>query len=149
MCKYFSCIVTRKGDILWYEGDSHEQIIERKGLSDAKLKDRDFVRIEVEDGLMSNWKVDEEETLPPWYLLSEQHFKDRVAKILEKLNPLHVEYLKNMVEELRIGEEIFDEKTKQGWNVGTIVVKLNEDWKTFNEKYLKDIEKIKEELGEK
>ncbi len=94
MCEYFSCIVTREGKVLWCEDNSHEETIKRANLKDDKLKDRDFVRIEVKNGDMKNYCVDEESTLPSWYKLSEKFFKTKTAKILKRLNLVIEDYEK-------------------------------------------------------
>jgi hypothetical protein len=48
MCEYFSCIIDRGFKVHWLEeSSSHEDIIEKAGLADDKLEDRDFVRIEI------------------------------------------------------------------------------------------------------
>lgn len=67
MCIFFSCIIVRDGRILFCEDGSHETVIERADLKDNKLVDRDFVRIEVRDGNISNYREDEHKTLPGWY----------------------------------------------------------------------------------
>jgi len=88
MCEYFSCIVTRKLEIVWdrYK-TSHEDLIEKAGLKDDKLEDRDFVRLELvpKEGTIlsskrSDWiyRVDEVGTLPEWYVKNEPYIKEKV-----------------------------------------------------------------------
>jgi len=78
MCKYFSCIIDRNGQVYWLKNsNSHEDIIRINNLKDDKIEDRDFVRIEIipKDGKRvtrnkKDWvlKVDEPGTLPKWYI---------------------------------------------------------------------------------
>jgi hypothetical protein len=75
MCKFWSAILTRDGLVLWDKDiKSHSDLIKKFGLKDIKLKDRDFVRIEITpENILSkkrgdwHYKVDEEGTLPDWY----------------------------------------------------------------------------------
>ena len=77
MCNYFSCIIDRHFKVHWFKDTvRHEDIIERANLKDNKLKDRDFVRIEITPEDVNkvtrnkkdwNFKIDEEETLPSWF----------------------------------------------------------------------------------
>jgi len=48
MCKFWSCVIDRRLKV-WSDGNSssHEVIIEKAGLNDNKLEDRDFVRLEI------------------------------------------------------------------------------------------------------
>jgi len=85
MCKYFSCIATKDGRVLWTEEDSHEEVITRSGLKDCNLENRDFVRIEVDDGDMKNYKIDEQDTLPRWFEKRESEFYKKVESLLKKL----------------------------------------------------------------
>jgi len=82
MCKFWSCIVDRKGRV-WHDGNSssHEKAIKMSGLKDDKLEDRDFVRIEINPEKftmkMKDWKfkIDEEGTLPEWFTRERKHFR--------------------------------------------------------------------------
>jgi hypothetical protein len=75
VCNFWSCVLLRDGKILWSPKDSsHEAILAEHGISDDKLKDRDFVRLEVApkdifSRKKADWvfKVDEPGTLPAWY----------------------------------------------------------------------------------
>ena len=83
MCNFWSCILTREGDVLWApDTDSHEDLVTRHGLNDHKLWDRDFVRIEINptnslSKSKGDWryKVDEEGTLPVWYEADTRHWE--------------------------------------------------------------------------
>ena len=117
MCEFFSCIITRTGDILFCETDSHEDIINRAKLDDIKLTNRNFVRIEnkpTKDG----WEyiVDEDETLPRWYRKREEYFIDKVTELSEKVQPAMEEYLKiqqsAMEEYLKIEQPVWEEYLK-------------------------------------
>jgi len=85
MCKYWSGIVTKDGKVLFTEDDSHETVIKRSGLNDCSLENREFVRIEVENGNMKNYRVDESDTLPSWYEKRENEFHRKVELLLKKL----------------------------------------------------------------
>jgi hypothetical protein len=73
MCKAFSCLFTKSGDVLWkFAVDSHEDLIREYKLSDDGRK-QDFVRIEIppKNGDYLNpdewiFKVDQEKT-PDWF----------------------------------------------------------------------------------
>ena len=83
MCNFWSCILTREGEVLWSKDtDSHEELVNRHDLNDRKLKDRDFVRIEInpvdatsKDRGDWRYKVDEEGTLPVWYESNTRHWE--------------------------------------------------------------------------
>lgn len=61
MCNFFSCIITKTGDVLFTESESHEVVVSRSGLVDDL---NHFVRAEytTEAGL----SIDER-TIPEWY----------------------------------------------------------------------------------
>jgi len=88
MCKYWSGIATKDGRVLFYEGDDHEEIIKRSGLSDGNLENREFVRIEVPDADMKQYKIDEDGTLPRWFEKRENEFYKKVELLLSQLKPL-------------------------------------------------------------
>jgi hypothetical protein len=75
MCNFWSAILTRDGRVLWdKEIVNHTELITKFGLTDTKLLDRDFVRIEITPKNIlskkkSDWtyKLDEEKTAPDWY----------------------------------------------------------------------------------
>jgi len=99
MCKYWSGIVTKDGKVLFTEEDSHEEVIRRSALKDCSLENREFVRIEVENGDMKNYHVDETDTLPTWYEKRENEFHRKVELLLRKLtivkpklDAIHAEY---------------------------------------------------------
>ena len=85
MCKYWSGIATKDGRVLFYEGVEHEEIIKRSGLSDGNLENREFVRIEVPDADMKQYKIDEQGTLPRWFEKRENEFYKKVESLLQKL----------------------------------------------------------------
>ena len=95
MCKFWSCILTREGKVLWDKNiTSHEKLVGTNGLKDAKLKNRDFVRIEITPNpplgitsrSRSDWtyKIDEEGTLPDWYANDEMRMAALVWNEWEK-----------------------------------------------------------------
>ena len=93
MCRFFSCIITRTGDILFTEDDSHEDTIIRAQLDDSKITNRDFVRIEcIPKENEWSYIVDEKDTLPKWYTKLEGFYKDEVKKLAGQVKPLSDEY---------------------------------------------------------
>jgi hypothetical protein len=86
MCNYFSCIVTRDLKVHWSKRTcSHEDIVAELKLTDVKLVDRDFVRIEVTPNnkekltrYQADWTyhVDEESTIPAWYKKAEKTIQE-------------------------------------------------------------------------
>jgi hypothetical protein len=88
MCNFFSAVVVRSGRVLHnaYEDDTHESIIAKHKLKDDKLKDRDFVRVELtpQDADFKDWayKVDEQGTLPKWYSDKANKHETKVRKTL-------------------------------------------------------------------
>ena len=78
MCNYFSCIITKDFKVHWSKKSvAHETIIAETKLEDKKLENREFVRIEISPKDTAkltrnpddwNFKVDEEETLPEWFI---------------------------------------------------------------------------------
>jgi hypothetical protein len=89
MCNFWSCVLTREGEVFWSKvTSSHEIIIQENNLKDNKLEDRDFVRLEVHPktrlDLFSknpeNWefKVDEKGTLPEWFIQEKVHWQELV-----------------------------------------------------------------------
>jgi len=75
VCNFWSCVLLRGGKVLWSPKDSsHETLLAEHGISDDKLEDRDFVRLEIAPkNIFSKKKVDwafnvdEPGTLPKWY----------------------------------------------------------------------------------
>jgi hypothetical protein len=105
MCKAFSAIVTKNGDVLWKMGvDSHEEIIRLHNLSDKQLPP-DFARVEItpKNGnylFPDTWvfRLDERAT-PEWWSPAYQVFAEEarekwyseLEKMLNKkqiINPL-------------------------------------------------------------
>ena len=88
MCNFFSAVVVRSGKVLHNarEDDTHESIIAKYNLKDAKLIDRDFVRVELNpNGTdFKDWiyKVDEIGTLPKWYSDAADKHEAKVRKAL-------------------------------------------------------------------
>jgi tRNA A58 N-methylase Trm61 len=112
MCKYFSCIATKEGKVLFYEGDEHEEIINRSGLNDDILENREFVRIEVPDGDMKNYNIDEDGTLPRWFEKRENEFYKKVQKLLSK-----VQKVKNAIDkEYQTKRDAIDKEYQTKWD---------------------------------
>ena len=98
MCKFYSCIITRKGKVLddIDNGNSHETVVSKYKLKDNKLKDRDFVRIEINplnyekltkrfSKKQWKYKVDEQGTLPDWYLKDRKKLENQCWDKLKKI----------------------------------------------------------------
>jgi hypothetical protein len=90
MCKFFSAIIKRDGTILWDKNsNSNEDLIKKDGLSDDKLIDRDFVRVEYtqNDGCFSTkkgeWTYKEDEKK---ILCNLQESKIEVGSMVKILN---------------------------------------------------------------
>jgi primosomal protein N' len=106
--------LTRDGRVLWSpETSSHEDIIRTNNLEDNKLKDRDFVRLEIAPKIIwskkkADWKfkVDEEKTLPKWYsdapkkweALVWREWRSAMKQTLWKLN---LDVIEEVVEEVK------------------------------------------------
>ena len=85
MCIYKSFLVEKGNKVKWYWGDSHSALVKALGLDDTlPLDKRSFVAIECADGLIKNYRVDEEYTLPAWFK------NDRVHKQIAELLPIIV-----------------------------------------------------------
>ena len=120
MCNYFSCLVTRDKKVLWSEKtNSHEDLIEKFGLKDNKLEDRDFVRVEVTPQDKPNrnveewaFKIDEVGTLPDWFNLNQEEIKEKVL----------VEALVSAKQQLVLGneEKIVKSGFARAWGSSTV-----------------------------
>ena len=95
MSNFFSAIITRNLDVLFYEGDSHKVLIQRAGLKDNKFVDMEFVKIEVPDGDISQFWEDEVFPFPEWY--DRDVAKEKCKEVLELIMPARTAY-----EEIRI-----------------------------------------------
>jgi hypothetical protein len=91
MCNFWSAIITREEKILWHGNiSSHNELVKKHGLKDDKLENRDFVRIEYNpqpktfslDKSKWDFKVDEKETLPDWFVKKQPQFEKRCWTIL-------------------------------------------------------------------
>ena len=94
MCNYYSCILTRDGTVHdSSDSSSHDDIITANNLDDSKLKDRDFIRIEITpinnmdifSTDRSDWTltVDEPHTIPGWYEEDMSSLNERCWKAWE------------------------------------------------------------------
>jgi hypothetical protein len=117
MCNFFSCILTRTGQVFWDPDiTSHEELVNKNKLNDSKLKDRDFVRVEVtpnhRDSFFSRersgWtiKIDEPGTLPEWYCNDDRRIREIIWTAWEKamsetLWELRLELIPIQLEELK------------------------------------------------
>jgi hypothetical protein len=109
MCDFFSCIIDRNLKV-HYDGNesSHEKIIEKAGLKDSKLVDRDFVRIEIVPSKLTmnpkDWvlKVDEEKTLPDWFTKNrEKADRKCYAALFAYLKVCHIAEVAEFVDSLK------------------------------------------------
>jgi len=88
MCEFFSCVVTRKGDLFFCEDNSHEEIIDRAKLRDSDAHVRHWVRVEVTpqgDG----WgpvRVDET-TVPAWWHEDAPAWEGKVLDLAGRVRP--------------------------------------------------------------
>ena len=92
MCKFFSSIVTRQGEILWHEAtDSHEDLVHHFKLKDNNLLGK-FVRTEFypddvnDSGDVDKYKlrVDEEST-PEWFKEIEEATTEKLRAIVSRI----------------------------------------------------------------
>lgn len=91
MCKFFSCIATHDGRLLFTEQDSHSEIITRANLRDDKLYTRHFVRLEIVPPFASV-RVDEDGTLPAWYEENREDVEARALKLARRVGGLREAY---------------------------------------------------------
>ncbi len=100
MCNYFSCIIDRRLRVYWDETTvQHEKLIKKSGWKDNKLKDRDFVRIEIVPKDPSKitrnkeeweYRVDEEDSLPVWYIHNDEKCMAECWKVWEESVKINV-----------------------------------------------------------
>jgi hypothetical protein len=95
MCEYKSLLVVRSLDdtphrILFYEDDSHEEIIRRAGLNDDDLHIQRFARVECRPPFR-NVIVDEHE-VPSWYHEARPEIKARVIDLALVIATLDADY---------------------------------------------------------
>ena len=91
MCQFFSCIVTRQGEVRFCEDNSHETIIRRLGLDDTRpLDTRGWVRTERRyiDGVWQDVRVDET-SWPAWW---DAEFAAKVEAVSERVRPARAAY---------------------------------------------------------
>jgi len=98
MCNFYSPIITRDFKVLDCVNidDSHETVIKEHKLKDNKLKNRDFVRLEITpidwnklskrfNKSLWRYKVDEKNTLPKWYIKHQRKIKRLVFDELREI----------------------------------------------------------------
>lgn len=91
MCKFFSCLVTRDGDVRFCEDDSHEKIIKRLGWPDDRpLETRGWVRAECVPPHTSV-RVDET-SVPGWYAEDRARFDGLVTEMAQRVAPFYAGY---------------------------------------------------------
>ena len=88
MCNFFSCIVTRNGEVLFTEEDSHEEVIGRSGLKDDL---EHFVRVEYNS---ENGYAVDEKSIPDWYERIAVMAEQNVKQVFDKVNLFKKEYNK-------------------------------------------------------
>ena len=92
MCQFFSCIVTRQGDVRFCEDNSHETIIERLGMDDSRpLATRGWVRVECVPPF-SVVRVDET-SAPGWWDEDRVALEDRVRVVAERVAQARATYI--------------------------------------------------------
>lgn len=97
MCQYFSCVIDRNFKVHWSPRTiSHEDVISEDKLSDAKLEDRDIVRIEITPKSYGNitrekkdwaYKVEAEKKVDLVNAILKADTKGKVPKIMQKAKP--------------------------------------------------------------
>jgi hypothetical protein len=91
VCRFFSAIVFRNGDIRWCETDSHEDIIERLGVDDAApLQTRSWVRVECAPP--HEWVRVDETSTPGWYDEDRPSIDGRVINLVLRMAPARKVY---------------------------------------------------------
>ena len=105
MCNYFSCIITSDFTCYWDKQLlSHDELLEKIGLKDDRLEDRQIVRIEITPKTVAkisrnreDWQltVDEEGTLPKWFTENKQKAEEACWKA----------WVESVQVQLAIGEE--------------------------------------------
>jgi hypothetical protein len=109
MCQFWSCIIDRHLKVHYDGNDSnHEEIIKKAGLTDNKLIDRDFVRIEITPSKLTmnpkDWtlKVDEEKTLPEWFTKNrEQADKNCYKTLFAYLKVCHIAEVNKFIDSFK------------------------------------------------
>ncbi len=94
MCEFFSCIVTREGDLFFCEDHSHEEIIRRAKLRDTDAHVRHWVRVEVTP-TMDGWgpvRVDES-TVPAWWTEDAPAWEGKVLDLAGRVQPAWAAYV--------------------------------------------------------
>jgi hypothetical protein len=93
MCRFFSGVVTRQGEIFFTESDSHSVVVQRKGFKDNSVHIRHFVRFEKEPSynnvpkkktMWGSLRVDET-TTPGWFEEDRVEIDGRVEEIAIKV----------------------------------------------------------------
>ena len=91
MCVYKSFLVTKDNHVHWYWDDSHDVRGRAMKLDDTKpLSKREFVAIECAGGVIENYHVDEEGTLPRWFKDNRVH--GSIMELLPQINARKPEF---------------------------------------------------------
>ena len=91
MCQFFSCLVTRDGDVRFCEDDSHETIISRLGWPDDRpLETRGWVRAECEPPHTS--VCVDETSVPGWYADDRARYDGLVMETAGRVAPARRAY---------------------------------------------------------
>jgi hypothetical protein len=88
MCNFFSCIVTKAGEVLFTESESHEEVISRSGMKDNL---RHFVRVEYTP---KEGYIIDEANIPEWYERVAAKAEQNVVAIYIRIAPAWEEYEK-------------------------------------------------------
>ena len=104
MCSFLSVILTKKREILYHDGYSHERIVTKYKLKDTSYPNNDWIRIEIVDGEV---KVDED-NIPKWYKNSHEKqlltFSKNIPYDLQleavKQDGYNIEYIDNPSKEV-------------------------------------------------
>jgi len=87
MCNFKSFVLLPDLQVRWYEGDYHSVILDSIGREDKSEFDKNFLKLEVLEGNVDNYTLDEDDTdnLPSWYTEHEREYKNKVKNILIKI----------------------------------------------------------------
>jgi len=111
MCKFFSCVITRDGNVIWDpEVDDHTKLIEMAGLKDdtADKHDMKFARVEITPPFnQDNHTYDYFARLDDWLLTIDEEIKPKWWHTYHKIKCLNA--LKECADKIIIQNKMIDE----------------------------------------
>lgn len=94
MCNFFSCIVTRKLEVLFCESDSHDEIIRRAGLDDSgNIVRAEYTKRDYDNRELLHAEAPE---MPIWVERQINVITDLVRAKFKRVYPLRAKYNKIM-----------------------------------------------------